>query len=100
VRNNRGEEVESQDILIVTAEIKPNGMGGWFIEAVNTETGEKRVCKTIEEYNAFMNEALYTTEKGNFQAVWLESPEATPAMIADVRKRLMEFYNQLEGGAL
>ncbi len=97
MKNNRGEEVNSEDILVVTAEIKPNGIGGWFIEAINTETGEKRVCKTIEEYSAFLNEAVYTTQKDNFQAVWLESPEATPAMIADVRKKLMDFYNQIEG---
>ncbi|MRI83233.1 MAG: hypothetical protein C6I00_02325 [Nitratiruptor sp.] len=97
MRNDRGEEVAPEDLLVVTAQIKPNGMGGWFIEAVNTETGEKRICKSIEEYNAFMNEAVYSTSKNNFQAVWLESPEATLAMIADVRKKLFEFYQQLEG---
>jgi hypothetical protein len=43
-----------------------------------------------------LNEAVYSTEKNNFQAVWLESPEATPAMIADVRKKLMDFYERME----
>jgi hypothetical protein len=91
---------QDENVLIVTAEIKPNGMGGWFIEAVNTETGEKRVCNTIEEYSAFLNESVYTTAKDNFQAVWLESPMATPKMIAEVRKELMEFHNQMENSNL
>ena len=96
MKNDRGEEVRSEDILIVEAEIVPDGLGGWFIEATNKETGEKRVCKSIEEYSAFLNEAVYSTQKENFQAVWLESPKATPAMIAEVRKELMEYYKQME----
>ncbi len=87
---------ENEDILIVEAEIVPDKMGGWLIRCVNKETGEERYCKNIEEYSAFLNESVYTTTKENFQAVWLESPQATPAMIADVRKKLMEFHNQTE----
>ncbi|BCD62155.1 hypothetical protein NitYY0826_C1026 [Nitratiruptor sp. YY08-26] len=88
--------IPKEDILIVEAEIVPNGLGGWMIRCVNTETGEERYCKTIEEYSAFLNECVYTTSKENFQAVWLESPQATPQMIADVRAKLMAYYNQIE----
>lgn len=87
---------QQDDILVVEAEILPNGLGGWIIKAVNKETGEERMCETIEEYSAFLNESVYTTQKENFQAVWLESPKATPKMIADVRKKLMDYYNQME----
>ena len=86
----------SNDILIVEAEILPDGLGGWVIKAVNKETNEERFCKNIEEYSAFLNESVYTTDKENFQAVWLESPKATPEMIADVREKLMKFYDQME----
>ncbi|BCD60477.1 MULTISPECIES: hypothetical protein [unclassified Nitratiruptor] len=89
------ENVNPEDVLIVEAEIVPDGMGGWMIRCLNTETNEERYCKTIEEYSAFLNECVYTTSKENFQAVWLESPKATPKMIADVRKKLMDFYNQM-----
>ena len=88
--------MDSENVLIVEAEIVPDGLGGWMIKAVNKESGEERFCKTIEEYSAFMNEAVYSTEKEHFQAVWLESPKATPKMIADVRKKLMDYYNQME----
>ncbi len=87
---------QKSDILIVEAEIVPNGLGGWMIKARNTETGEERYCKSIEEYSAFLNECAYTTDKDNFQAIWLESPQATPAMIADVRQKLMAYYDSLE----
>ncbi len=86
----------NEDVLIVEAEILPNGVGGWVIKAVNTETNEERYCETIEEYNAFLNEAVYSTAKESFQAVWNESPRATPEMIADVRSKLMKFYNEME----
>ena len=98
MKNDRNEEVQSDDILIVEAEIVPNGLGGWMIRCVNKETNEERYCKSIEEYSAFLNEAVYTTQKDNFQAVWLESPKATPQMIADVRAKLMKFYEGMEGG--
>ncbi len=90
------EEIKKDDILIVETEIVPNGMGGWMLRCVNTETGEERVCNSIEEYSAFLNECVYTTNKENFQAVWLESPQATPQMIADVRAKLMAYYNETE----
>ncbi|BAF69915.1 hypothetical protein [Nitratiruptor sp. SB155-2] len=90
------ENVNPEDVLIVEAEIVPDGMGGWMIRCLNTETNEERYCKTIEEYSAFLNECVYTTSKENFQAIWLESPKATPAMIADVRKKLMDFYKEME----
>ena len=83
------------NILIVEAEILPDGLGGWVIKAVNKETNEERFCKTIEEYSAFLNECVYTTQKDNFQAIWLESPKATPEIIADVREKLMKFYNEI-----
>ncbi|WP_281951045.1 hypothetical protein [Nitrosophilus kaiyonis] len=88
--------MQDNDILIVEAEILPNGVGGWVIKAVNKETNEERFCNTIEEYSAFLNESVYTTQKDNFQAIWLESPKATPEMIADVREKLMKFYNEME----
>lgn len=88
--------MENENILIVEAEILPNGLGGWVIKAVNKESGEERFCKSIEEYSAFLNESVYKSEKENFQAIWLESPKATPEMIADVREKLMKFYDQME----
>ncbi|BCD68019.1 hypothetical protein [Nitratiruptor sp. YY09-18] len=90
-------EIPQEDILIVEAEIVPDGLGGWMIRCLNTETNEERYCKTIEEYSAFLNEAVYTTQKDHFKAVWLESPKATPKMIGEVRAKLMEYYNQIEG---
>ncbi len=87
---------EQKNILIVETEIVPNGMGGWMLRCRNTETGEERYCKSIEEYSAFMNECTYTTDKDEFQVLWLESPKATPAMIADVRAKLMDYYDKLE----
>ncbi len=90
------EQIPQEDILIVEAEIVPDGIGGWMLRCVNTETGEERYCKSIEEYSAFLNEAVYSTQKENFQAVWLESPQATPKMIADVRAKLMAYYNEME----
>jgi len=90
--------IPQEDILIVEAEIVPNGLGGWMIRCRNTESGEERYCKSIEEYSAFLNEAVYATDKEHFQAVWLESPQATPQMIADVRAKLMAYYNEMEGG--
>ncbi|NPA04340.1 MAG: hypothetical protein GXO61_05690 [Epsilonproteobacteria bacterium] len=85
-----------ENVLIVEAEIIPNGKGGWAIRCKNTETGEVEICNSIQEYSAFLNKSIYSTSKENFQAVWLESPQATPAMIADVREKLMNFYKQLE----
>jgi len=87
--------MEKENILIIEAEILPNGLGGWVIRAVNKETNEERFCESIEEYSAFLNESVYSTQKENFQAVWLESPKATPEMIADVRHKLMKFYDQM-----
>lgn len=97
MKNNLNEEVRPEDILIVEAEIVPDGLGGWMIRCRNTENGEERYCKSIEEYSDFLNECVYATKKSNFQAVWLESPKATPAMIADVRAKLMEFYEKMGG---
>jgi len=88
--------MENENILIVEAEILPNGLGGWVIKAVNKESGEERFCKSIEEYSTFLNESVYKSDKENFQAIWLESPKATPEMIADVREKLMKFYDQME----
>ena len=87
--------MENENVLIVEAEILPNGLGGWVIKAVNTENGEERFCKSIEEYSQFLDESVYKSDKENFQAIWLESPKATPEMIADVREKLMKFYNQM-----
>ncbi len=97
MKNNLNEEVRPEDVLIVEAEILPDGLGGWVLRCHNTETGEERMCKSIEEYSDFLNACVYTTNKSNFQAVWLESPKATPAMIADVRAQLMAFYEKMEG---
>ena len=88
--------MENESVLIVEAEILPNGLGGWVIKVVNKETNEERFCESIEEYSAFLNECVYSTEKDNFQAIWLESPQATPEMIADVRHKLMKFYDTIE----
>ncbi len=88
--------MQEQDILIVETEIIPNGMGGWLLRCHNTETGEERICKSIEEYNAYLNECAFNTAKSDFKVEWLESPKATPAMIADVRKQLMDHYKKLE----
>ena len=88
--------IDKQNILIIEAEILPDGLGGWVIKATNKETNEERICKNIEEYSAFLNESVYTTQKDNFQAIWNESPKATPEMIADVREKLMKFYDQME----
>lgn len=87
--------MEKEDVLVVEAEILPDGLGSWVIKAINKETGEERFCKTIEDYNAFLNECVYSTQKDNFQAVWNESPKATLEMIADVRQKLMKFYDQI-----
>ncbi|WP_200763922.1 hypothetical protein [Nitrosophilus alvini] len=87
---------EREDILVVTASIEPNGLGGWYIKAVNTETDEVRNCNTIQEYSDFLTESVYQTEKENFKAVWLESPNATKEMIEDVRYKLVKFHEDME----
>jgi len=91
-------KIPNEDILIVQAEIIPNpkNKDTWAIKCTNTETQEVAICNSIQEYSAFLNQAVYTTSKNNFQAVWLESPQATPQMIAEVRKELFDFYNQME----
>ena len=85
-----------ENILIIEAEIVPDGLGGWMIRAKNLETDEEYYCKSIEEFSAFMTDSANTTRKDNFQVVWLESPKATPAMIADVRKKLFEYNEKIE----
>ena len=87
-------EKDKDDVLIVEAEILPDGIGGWVIKATNKESGEERYCKTIKEYSDFLNESVLNSKKSHFQAVWNESLKATPQMIADVREKLMKFNEE------
>jgi hypothetical protein len=84
------------NVLVVEATIESDGLGGWVIKAQNKETNEIKYCKSIEEYNAFLNECTFATQKDEFQAIWNESPNATPEMIADVRAKLMSFFNKVK----
>ena len=79
-----------ENILEVTAEILPNGLGGWYIKATYVDTGESMDCQNVEEYSLFIQNASKMDPEKEFKATWLPSEKATREHIEEVRKEMLE----------
>lgn len=82
--------MSEENTMEITAEILPNGLGGWYIEAVNTENGMKVSCQNFREYSMFMQDANAENPEKEFKVTWLPSEKATKEQIEEVRQEMLE----------
>ncbi len=84
-----------ENVLEVLASIESADDDTWYIKVMNRDTKEIAICKSIEEYSNFLNNAANSSNKEHFKATWLPS-KAKPEHINEVREELFKFYEKFE----
>ncbi len=81
--------------LLLTVEIKPTVLGNWVLEVTNTLTEKVNECYSVEALNEFIVALNELNADKQLVIEWLESPEARPEHINEVRMQMMAFEQKL-----
>jgi hypothetical protein len=81
--------------LLLTVEIKTTVLGNFVLEVTNTETEKVNECFSVEELNDFIQALNEINADKQLVVEWLESPEARPESINEVRMQMMTFEQKL-----
>ncbi|GEM_PF-6466919 len=81
--------------LLLTVEIKTTVLGNFVLEVTNTETEKVNECYSVEELNEFIQALNEINADKQLVIEWLESPEAKPESINEVRMQMMAFEQKL-----
>ncbi len=76
--------------------IKENGIGGWYIELVDTLDNRKAMCNSMSEYEDAI-EQMGDDYGGDIEVVWKRDENVTIAHMEEVRMQMDEYqrrYNQ------
>jgi len=81
--------------LLLTVEIKTTVLGNFVLEVTNTLTEKVNECFSVEELNDFIVALNEINADKQLVIEWLESPDARPESINEVRMQMMAFEQKL-----
>jgi len=82
--------------VIFEATIKPDGIGGWFIELKDTTDDRVEICKDLDEFEEKI-EALGADYGGHVDEVrWLKDDDLLPHLLDEVRIAMAQKREALE----
>jgi len=70
------EPIEGGTLLTIAAEIISKEPDGFVIHVTNDESGEEKTVESVRDYVEFLIESVNDSERDNFVASWLPSPNA------------------------
>lgn len=83
------------DELLLTVEIKTTVLGNFVLEVTNTETEKINECYSVDELNDFVVALNEINADKQLSIEWLESPDARPEHINEVRMQMMVFEQKI-----
>ncbi len=81
--------------LLLTVEIKTTVLGNFVLEVTNTTTEKVIECYSVEELNDFVVALNEINADKQLTIQWLESPDARPEHINEVRMQIMAFEQKI-----
>ena len=93
--------MEDQDhtkdtLLTITAEIISNLNEGYLIKLYNDETDEATTVESVDAYADYIIASVNSSQRANFKAVWLPSPNAKRADIDQIGVKLGEIQKRFD----
>ena len=79
-----------------TATIKENGLGGWYIELLDTFDGKKAVCKNMQVFEDAI-EQMGDEYGGDIEVEWAKDDNVTYEHLHEVREEMAQYqkrYNE------
>jgi hypothetical protein len=77
--------------------IRAKPLGGWYIELIETATGEKAVCDTLDEYMEKI-EQMGADYGPGFQVAWETDPEVDPKImdiyVLEIRGLMQKYQDE------
>ena len=83
-------------LLTITAEIISNLNEGYIIKLYNDETDEATSVTDVDAYADYIINAVNNSQRDDFKAVWLPSPNAKRADIDQIGVRLGEIQKRFD----
>lgn len=92
---------ESTETLLITVEIRPKTDDkGWYLEVINTITGKRFDCQTLEEMNERIETLYGLYLERELQVMWLPSHDARPEHIDEVRSLIGAIQKEMDADKL
>jgi len=79
--------------------IKENGLGGWYIELVDTVDGRKVACDNLNEYEDAI-EKMGDDYGGDIEVEWQKDDNVTNAHMEEVRMEMAKYKQRYDDEAM
>ena len=79
--------------------IKENGLGGWFIELVDTLDNRKAICNSLQEYEDAIEE-MGDDYGGDIEVQWQKDDNVTNAHMEEVRLEMSKYKQRYDDEAM
>jgi len=85
-----------ETLLTITAEVISNLDDGYLIKLYNDETDEATSVTNVDAYADYIISAVNSSQRDDFKAVWLPSPNAKRADIDQIGVKLGEIQKRFD----
>ncbi len=79
--------------------IKSNGLGGWYIELVDTLDGRKESCKNLQEYEEAI-EKMGDDYAGDIEVEWKKDDGVSVANMEEIRLEMAKYKERYDKEAM
>ena len=79
--------------------IKSNGLGGWFIELVDTLDNRKVNCKNLQEYEDAI-EQMGDDYAGDIEVEWRKDDNVSAANMEEIRLEMAKYKERYDKEAM
>ena len=90
------QDKEKGTLLTITAEIISNLNQGYIIKLYNDETDEATTVSDVDAYADYIINAVNNSQREDFKAVWVPSPNAKRADIDQIGIKLGEIQQRFD----
>ena len=81
--------------VIFNSIIEPNTVGGWQIRLLDTLSGDKVICNSIDEYAEHI-ERMGVNYGGEIEVKWTKDPLITPQHFYEIEAGMKKFQDDME----